>query len=60
LQKAGFHAGLLFLATVFRFTEKSVTGKQFAGQKCGEKPSSSKLVNRVQGYCRARKHLKVA
>lgn len=52
-------AFLLFVR-VFRFTEKSTKSKQYVCQKYGEKPSGSKLVNRVQGYCRARKHLKVA
>ena len=60
LRKAGFHAGLLFFGPVFRFTEKIRQMQAIRCQKCGEKPSGSKLVNRVQGYCRARKHLKVA
>ena len=60
LRKAGFQAGLLFFGPVFRFTEKIRQMQAIRCQKCGEKPSGSKLVNRVQGYCRARKHLKVA
>ena len=60
LQKAGFHAGLFVFGRVFRFTEKSVEGKQSAAKNAAKSLPISKLVNRVPGYCRARKHLKVA
>jgi hypothetical protein len=60
LRKAGFDAGLLFLATIFGSRKKSVKGKQSVAKNVAKPPSGSKLVNRVQGYCRARKHLKVA
>ena len=49
-----------FLSAFSGSRKKSTKGKQYVCQKYGEKPSGSKLVNRVQGYCRARKHLKVA
>ena len=59
-ERPAFMPAFLLFGAVFRFTEKIRQIKLNAVKNAAKSLPVSKLVNRVPGYCRARKHLKVA